>query len=291
MCGEQMTTRATSSGPSVEGLSIFVLLAACATASCAPASAQPNDALDVREASLDSSAIHADSTVAIDGADSASDTDGAGSDGFADATSTDRDAGSIGDARVDSSAPDTASDAGPLCEARLLPGVRRLTRATVRLGPNVVDDVDVTRYANLAAAQNAVSPVVPPRIGTWEARFGGFVVGVYADSYVAMEFTTGGAAASGAMTIEADAMFGSGGLHTSISECPGDFRFAQTACKTFANGSLVWRVGAPDPSSRLCQLRPNTRYYFNLRYGTRDNPAVAFCPSGRCGNVFQQLLY
>lgn len=220
-------------------------------------------------------------------------------DGGLDARSTDRDGASIDDAQADRGTPaDEGTDASTTgdaatssCASRVLPGVRRLTSATVRLGANVVDNVDVTRYANLAIAQNRVAPVDPPRTGDWAARFGGFVVGVYADSYVAMEFTTASTPSSGAMTIEADAMFGSGGLHTSISECPGDFQSVAAGCRTFANGSLVWQVSANAGPSRLCQLRPNARYYFNLRYGAMNNPAVAFCPSGVCGNVFQQLLY
>ena len=174
------------------------------------------------------------------------------------------------------------------CSGVTLPGVLRQTVAQVRTNA-YLDNVDVTRYAGIWEAHNAQTG--DNRSTKWGA-LAGFALGVYTGQYVALEFETGPDQAQiGQLFREADAALASAWSHWSISRCPGDFPATMDACHGAggAVGSLGWEIGS-NAVPNYCHLEPNTTYYVNILFGTKDNPAMSSCPADVCGHVYQQTV-
>lgn len=196
------------------------------------------------------------------------------------------DTGSSSGDESDASTGDTGAPVD--CSGVTIAGVLRQTLAQVRTNA-YLDNVDVTRYAGIWEAHNAQTG--EDRSTRW-GGLAGFALGVYNGQYVALEFETGPDQAQlGQMFREADAALASAWAHWSLSRCPGDFPATMDACHGAggAVGSLGWEIGT-NTVPNYCHLEPNTTYYFNIVFGTKDDPAVPSCPADVCGHVYQQTV-
>lgn len=216
-------------------------------------------------------------------------TDDAGGSSTSEVVTSSGSSGDVASSSGDVSDASTGDGSVPVdCSGVTLAGALRQTVAQVRTNA-YLDNVDVTRYAGIWEAHNAQTG--DDRSTKWGA-LAGFALGVYSGQYVALEFETDADQAQvGQFFREADAALPSAWSYWSISRCPGDFPSAMDACHSAggAVGSLGWEIGT-NTVPNYCHLEPNTTYYLNILFGTKDDPAVPSCPGDVCGHVYQQTV-
>jgi len=104
--------------------------------------------------------------------------------------------------------------------------------------------------------------------------------------YLALKFETGSIVDNGYLATVGNTIT-SGVRKGSISECPGDFKVTR-AC------SHVWGIGggiswATDGTANVCQLKPNTTYYFNITFTDGFDPKSSTCTSSNCIATIQHV--